>query len=35
MRNSYIESFNGSMRDESLLIDLDQARWLIAAWVAD
>jgi putative transposase len=33
MQNSYIESFNGRMRDEllneSLFIDLDQARWLI------
>jgi putative transposase len=39
MQNGYIESFNGRMRDEllneSLFIDLDQARWLIAAWVAD
>jgi putative transposase len=39
MQNSYIESSNGRMRDEllneSLFIDLDQARWLIAAWVAD
>jgi transposase InsO family protein len=38
-RNGYIESFNGRMRDEllneSLFIDLDQARGLIAAWVAD
>jgi putative transposase len=38
-QNGYIESFNGRMRDEllneSLFIDLDQARWLIAAWVAD
>jgi putative transposase len=35
MQNGYIESFNGRMRDEllneSLFIDLDQARWLIAA----
>jgi putative transposase len=33
------ESFNGRMRDEllneSLFIDLNQARWLTAAWVAD
>jgi putative transposase len=39
MQNGYIESFNGRMRDEllneSLFIDLDQARQLIAAWVAD
>jgi hypothetical protein len=39
MQNGYIVSFNGRMRDvllnESLFIDLDQARWLIAAWVAD
>jgi putative transposase len=39
MQNGYIESFNGRMRDEllneSLFIDLDQARGLIAAWVAD
>jgi putative transposase len=39
MQNGYIESFNGRMRhellNESLFIDLDQARWLIAAWVAD
>jgi putative transposase len=34
-----IESFNGRMRDEllneSLFIDLDQARQLIDAWVTD
>jgi putative transposase len=34
MQNGYIESFNGRMRDEllneSLFIDLDQARQLIA-----
>jgi putative transposase len=39
MQNGYIESFNGRMRDEllneSLFIDLDQARRLISAWVAD
>ena len=39
MQNGYIESFNGRMRDEllneSLLIDLDQARQLIGSWVAD
>jgi transposase InsO family protein len=39
MQNGYIESFNGRMRDEllneSLFIDLDQARQLIGAWVAD
>jgi putative transposase len=39
MQNGYIESFNGRMRDEllneSLFIDLDQARRLIGAWVAD
>jgi putative transposase len=39
MQNGYIESFNGRMRDEllneSLFIDLDQARKLIDAWVTD
>jgi putative transposase len=39
MQNGYIESFNGRMRDEllneSLFIDLDQARRLISAWVID
>ena len=39
MQNGYIESFNGRMRDEllneSLFFDLDQARQLIGAWVAD
>jgi putative transposase len=39
MQNGYIESFNGRMRDEllneTLFIDLDQARQLIGAWVAD
>jgi putative transposase len=39
MQNGYIESFNGRMRDEllneSLFIDLDQARKLIGAWITD
>jgi putative transposase len=39
MQNGYTESFNGRMRDEllneSLFIDLDQARQLIADWAAD
>jgi transposase InsO family protein len=39
MQNGYIESFNGRMRDEllneSLFINLDQARQLIGAWIAD
>ncbi len=39
MQNGYIESFNGRMRDEllneSLFLDLDQARQIIAAWVGD
>jgi putative transposase len=39
MQNGYIESFNGRMCDEllneSLFIDLDQARQLIGAWVTD
>lgn len=39
MQNGFIESFNGRMRDEllneSLFIDLDQARDLISAWIAD
>src|SRR5487761_2736179 len=38
-QNGYIESFNGRMRDEllneSLFIDLDQARQLIGAWATD
>ena len=38
-KNGYIESFNGRMRDEllneSLFLDLDQARQIIAAWVTD
>ena len=39
MQNGYIESFNGRMRDEllneSLFIDLDQARQLIGHWATD
>ena len=39
MQNGYIESFNGRMRDEllneTLFVDLDQARLLIGAWVID
>jgi putative transposase len=39
MQNGYIESFNGRMRDEllneSLFVDLDQARQLIGAWASD
>lgn len=39
MQNGYIESFNGRMRDEllneSLFIELDQARQLINAWIDD
>ena len=39
MQNGYIESFNGRMRDEllneSLFIDLGQARQLIDAWATD
>lgn len=39
MQNGYIESFNGRMRDEllneSLFVDLDQARRLIGDWVTD
>ncbi len=39
MQNGYIESFNGRMRDEllneSLFLDLNQARQMIAVWVAD
>jgi putative transposase len=38
-QNGFIESFNGRMRDEllneSLFFDLDDARAMIAAWVAD
>ena len=39
MQDGFCESFNGRMRDEllneSLFIDLDQARRLIGAWVTD
>jgi putative transposase len=39
MQNGYIESFNGRMRDEllneTIFLDLDQARQIIGAWVAD
>ena len=39
MQNGFIELFNGRMRDEllneSLFINLDQARGLIGAWVTD
>ena len=39
MQNGYIESFNGRMRDEllneSLFLDLYQARQIVTAWVAD
>jgi transposase InsO family protein len=39
MQNGYVESFSGRMRDEllneSLFIDLDQARQLIGSWVVD
>ena len=39
MQNGYIESFNGRMRDEllkeKLVSDLDQARQIIVAWIAD
>jgi transposase InsO family protein len=39
MQNGYIESFNGRMRDEllneSLFMDIDQARRLIGAWITD
>ena len=39
MQNGHIESFNGRMRDEllseSLFLDLDQGRQIIAAWIAD
>ncbi len=39
MQNGYVESFNGRMRDEllneSLFLDLDHARQLISAWIAD
>jgi transposase InsO family protein len=39
MQNGYIESFNARMRaellNESLFLDIDQARQLISAWVAE
>lgn len=39
MQNGFVESFNGRMRDEllneTLFLDLDHSRQLIAAWVAD
>jgi putative transposase len=39
MQNGYIESFNGRMRDEllneTLFLDLDQARRMIGSWVQD
>lgn len=39
MQNGYIESFNGRMRDEllneSLFLDLDQARQVVTAWAVD
>ena len=39
MQNGFVESFNGRMRDElhneTLFLDLDQARQLIDDWVAD
>ena len=39
MQNGFVESFNGRMRDEllneTLFLDLDDARAKIAAWVAD
>jgi putative transposase len=39
MQNGFVESFNGRMRDEllneTLFVDLDDARAKIAAWVAD
>jgi len=39
MQNGYIESFNGRMRDEllneTLFLDLNQARQMIHAWVED
>lgn len=39
MQNSFVESFNGRMRDEllneTLFFDLDDARAKIAAWVVD
>jgi transposase InsO family protein len=39
MQNGFVESFNGRMRDEllneTLFLDLDQARQLIGSWTAD
>jgi len=39
MQNGYIESFNGRMRDEllneSLFLDLEQARQIVGIWVTD
>jgi transposase InsO family protein len=39
MQNGYIESFKGRMRDEflkeSLFLDLNQARQMIAVWITD
>lgn len=39
MQNGYVESFNGRMRDEllneSLFLDINHARRVIVAWVAD
>ena len=39
MQNGYIKIFNGRMRDEllneTLFLDLDQARQIVTAWVAD
>jgi putative transposase len=39
MQNGFVESFNGRMRDEllneTLFLDLDQARQLIGTWTAD
>jgi putative transposase len=39
MQNSYVESFNGKMRDEllneTLFFNLDHARSIIAAWKED
>ena len=39
MQNGFVESFNGRMRDEllneTLFLNLDQARLLIGAWVTD
>jgi putative transposase len=39
MQNGFVESFNGRMRDEllneTIFLDLDQARQIIGVWVAD